>query len=42
MSDVQITSHRIRWLALIHGMISFGFNMVIVALTINVIANLGG
>ena len=42
VSDVQITSHRIRKLALVHGLVSFGFNMVIVALTINVIANLGG
>ncbi|MBS1730408.1 MAG: DUF1345 domain-containing protein [Bacteroidetes bacterium] len=42
VSDVQITSPRIRRLALIHGLLSFGYNMVVVALTINVIANLGG
>ncbi|MEO7264821.1 MAG: DUF1345 domain-containing protein [Ferruginibacter sp.] len=40
VSDVQITSRRLRKLALLHGILSFGFNTVIVALTINVIAGL--
>lgn len=42
VSDVQITSHRIRRLALVHGLISFGYNMIIVALTISEIVNLVG
>ncbi len=42
VSDVEITSPRIRKLALIHGLVSFGYNMIVVALTINVIANIGG
>ncbi|MEO6453224.1 MAG: DUF1345 domain-containing protein [Ginsengibacter sp.] len=41
VSDVQITSKKIRRLALLHGILSFGFNTIIVALTINVIAGLG-
>ena len=40
VSDVQITSRRIRRLALMHGVLSFAFNTVIVALSINVIAGL--
>jgi uncharacterized membrane protein len=40
VSDVQVTSKRLRRLALIHGILSFGFNTIIVALTINVIAGL--
>ncbi|MEO6405229.1 MAG: DUF1345 domain-containing protein [Ferruginibacter sp.] len=40
VSDVQVTSKRLRKLALLHGLISFGFNTVIVALTINVVAGL--
>ncbi len=40
VSDVQVTSRRFRKLALLHGILSFGFNTVIVALTINVIAGL--
>ncbi|HXX65069.1 MAG TPA: DUF1345 domain-containing protein, partial [Bacteroidota bacterium] len=38
VSDVQVTSRRLRRLTLIHGIISFAFNTVILALTINVIA----
>jgi len=37
VSDVEIKSRRIRRLALLHGLISFAFNTVIVALVINVI-----
>lgn len=40
VSDVQITSKRIRRLALMHGLLSFGFNTIIVALSINVVAGL--
>lgn len=40
VSDVQITSKRIRRLALMHGLLSFTFNTVIVALSINVVAGL--
>ena len=40
VSDVQVTSKRFRKLALLHGILSFTFNTVIVALTINVIAGL--
>ncbi|BAV09585.1 Uncharacterized membrane protein [Filimonas lacunae] len=40
VSDVQITSKSLRRMALMHGMLSFGFNTIIVALTINVLAGL--
>jgi uncharacterized membrane protein len=40
VSDVEISSRRIRRLALIHGLISFGLNTFVVALTINIIAGL--
>src|SRR5664279_2871335 len=40
VSDVQITSREFRKLALLHGMLSFGFNTVILALTINTVSNL--
>jgi uncharacterized membrane protein len=36
VSDVQITSSRIRRLALVHGLLSFCFNTVILALAINI------
>jgi len=42
VSDVQITSKRFRNLALLHGLISFGFNTIMIALTINLIAGYGG
>jgi len=38
VSDVEITSRRIRRLALVHGLISFALNTFVVALTINLIA----
>ena len=41
VSDVQITAKNFRRLALLHGLLSFAYNTVIVALTINVIAGLG-
>ncbi len=40
VSDVQITCKSIRRLALVHGILAFGFNTIIVALTINLIAGL--
>lgn len=42
VSDVQITSKRFRKLALLHGLLSFGFNTIMIALTINLIAGYGG
>ena len=38
VSDVQVTSREMRRLTLVHGVLSFGFNMLIVALGINVVA----
>jgi uncharacterized membrane protein len=40
VSDVQITSPSMRRLALIHGILSFGFNTVILALSVNILAGL--
>lgn len=40
VSDVQVTSSTIRRLALMHGLLSFLFNTVILALSINIIAGL--
>lgn len=40
VSDVQITSKSLRSLALIHGLLCFGFNTVILALTINTVSGL--
>ncbi|RIV18459.1 DUF1345 domain-containing protein [Fibrisoma montanum] len=38
VSDVQITSRPMRRTALLHGVLSFGFNTVIIALSINALA----
>lgn len=38
VSDVQITSRKLRRLAAVHGLIGFLFNTVIVALTVNIAA----
>lgn len=38
VSDVQVTSREMRRLTLGHGILSFAFNVLIVALTINVVA----
>jgi uncharacterized membrane protein len=38
VSDVQVTSREMRRLTLIHSVLSFGFNMLILALSINVVA----
>jgi uncharacterized membrane protein len=40
VSDVQIESHRLRRLAVLHGLISFLYNTVILALTVNLAAGL--
>jgi uncharacterized membrane protein len=42
VSDVQITSRKLRRVASLHGLISFLFNTVIVALTVNIAAGLMG
>ena len=38
VSDVQVTSREMRRITLIHSVLSFGFNMLILALSINVVA----
>ena len=38
VSDVQITSRRMRRIALAHGLLAFVFNVVIVAVSVNVVA----
>lgn len=40
VSDVQITSGNIRRLALLHGILSFAYNTIILALSINIISGL--
>jgi uncharacterized membrane protein len=40
VSDVQITSRKFRRMATVHGLLGFVFNTVIVALTVNLAANL--
>ncbi len=40
VSDVQITSRKLRRLATVHGLIGFLFNTIIVALTVNIAASL--
>ncbi len=40
VSDVSITSHSIRRAALIHGILSFAFNTLVLALTINIVAGI--
>ena len=40
VSDVQITSGKLRRVALFHGMLSFALNTFVVAFTINIIAGL--
>jgi uncharacterized membrane protein len=38
VSDVQVCSREMRRITLVHGVLSFGFNMVVLALSINVVA----
>lgn len=40
VSDVQITSRRMRHLTLAHSVLSFGFNTIILALLINTVSGL--
>ena len=40
VSDVEITSRRMRRITLIHGILSFGFNTLILALLINTVSSL--
>ena len=40
VSDVQITSRRMRRIALVHSILSFGFNTMILALLINIVSGL--
>ena len=40
VSDVQITSRRIRRIVLMHALLSFVYNTVILALSINIISGL--
>jgi len=40
VSDVEISSRKIRRMALVHGLLSFGLNTFVVALTINLVAGL--
>jgi uncharacterized membrane protein len=40
VSDVQITGRKLRRLALLHGMLGFFFNTIIIALTVNLAAGL--
>lgn len=40
VSDVQITARKMRRLATVHGLLSFGFNTIILALTVNIAAGL--
>lgn len=39
VSDVQVTSREMRHITLIHSVLSFAFNMLILALSINVVAS---
>jgi uncharacterized membrane protein len=39
-SDVNVTSMRMRWIVVVQGVVGFFFNAIILALTINVAANL--
>lgn len=39
VSDVQVTSREMRRITLVHGVLSFGFNMLVLALSINVVAS---
>jgi uncharacterized membrane protein len=40
VSDVAITSKAIRRVAMVHGVLSFFFNLTILALTVNILSNL--
>lgn len=40
VSDVIVTSRRMRRLVLMHGVLAFGFNVIVVALSVNIFASL--
>ncbi|AWM33029.1 DUF1345 domain-containing protein [Hymenobacter nivis] len=40
ISDTDVTSLRMRQLTLAHGLLSFGFNMAIIALGVNVVSSI--
>ncbi|MDE2049040.1 MAG: DUF1345 domain-containing protein [Betaproteobacteria bacterium] len=40
VSDVQICSRRIRHQALLHGLVGFFYNVIIIAITVNVVAGI--
>ena len=40
VSDVQVTSRRMRRLTLVHSVLAFGFNSIILALLINIVSGL--
>ena len=40
VSDVLVTSRPMRRLILMHGLLAFGFNVVVVALSVNIFASL--
>jgi len=40
VSDVQINSRKFRHWALLHGMVAFGYNTAVLALSINIISGL--
>ena len=40
VSDVQVNSREMRRLTLVHSVLSFGFNMLVLALSINVVAGM--
>lgn len=40
VSDVQITSQTLRRLATVHGLVSFFFNVIVLALTVNIVSSL--
>jgi uncharacterized membrane protein len=42
VSDVQICDRRMRRLAMVHGVVAFFFNVIIVALTVNLVAGKAG
>lgn len=42
VADVDVTSGRMRWLVLAHGIFSYFFNTVILAAAVNVVVALGG
>ncbi|MEO6847287.1 MAG: DUF1345 domain-containing protein, partial [Chthoniobacterales bacterium] len=39
-SDVQVTSRTMRRMTLLHGLLSFAFNTIILAVSINILAGI--